>query len=316
MRMKGRILSMAVTAAVLAAGGTAQAAPPAYYPSGPQASVPRTALDGWTQCWNSTYESHEVDLTAVLDGCQGQYMLLAGGDAGAPTWDVLAAAPRADVLFDTHNSFADTTSTHPANGSDWYFNADWTWGFLKQGDPRHLFECDQDFTTNPQLRLCWHTGVGGAFPSNTLSYGYRAGTKVSWGPELERAIYVSDGGPDLPPPPPPPPPAPVLTDGTATGGGFVMQGAEKVHFSLDDGGCTVSVRKAKLRCGAVQRSFPDEKTAVLEGDGVRIEVVDNGEPGRNDRVSITTDGGLAVEGPLAGGNVQVVVRTLPPVPLG
>jgi len=62
--------------------------------------------------------------------------------------------------------------------------------------------------------------------------------------------------------------------------------------------------------------FANERTAVLEGGGVRIEVVDNGEPGRNDRVSVTTDAGFAAEGALAGGNVQVVVRTLPPPPLG
>ena len=181
------------------AGPALASASPAYYPTGPQTFVAKAALTGWTECWHSDYGSYDVNIDEVLGNCQGDYLMLAGGQTGASSWDVLAAAPRADVLFDTHNSWSDTTTTHTANGSDWYFGGDWSWGFLKAGDPRSLYQCDTDFYTDSDQRLCWHTGAGGYLTDNAINYGYRAGTRVSFGSDLERAIYVSGTGDTTPP---------------------------------------------------------------------------------------------------------------------
>ena len=284
---KRRISAAAATVGLLLSfASSAFAAPPAYYPSGPQTAVPKSSLAGWTACWSSTYGSQNVDIATVLAGCEGDYLMLAGGVTGASTWDVLAAAPRADVLHDTNNGWADQTTTHTANGSDWYFNSDWTWGFLKAGDPVQLFECDTNFDVNPELRLCWHTGVGGAFPDNTINEGYRAGNAITYDAGYERAIYVSD--PAAPPPPPdadgdtiaddvdncPAAPNPTQRDtdgdgigdacevppieptsGEASAGGFVTRSGGKVNFSLSAtsengvlaGGGSVNARDTKIR---------------------------------------------------------------------
>jgi hypothetical protein len=69
------------------------------------------------------------------------------------------------VLFDTGTS----DTPHNANGSGWYFNPSWSWGFADQGDPIQRDECDVEGPPNAALRLCWHTNSG------SLTGGYRAG---------------------------------------------------------------------------------------------------------------------------------------------
>jgi hypothetical protein len=302
----------------LAMPASALAAPPSYYPEGPQAFVDRSALTDWTQCWASTYESEGVDLDQVLAGCQGQYMMLAGGLAGSPTWEVVAAAPRADVVFDTHNSILDTTSTHTANGTDWYFGTNWSWGFLKAGDPRDIFQCDGEVRTNSELRLCWHTGADGVFADNAINPGYRAGDRVSFGADLERAIYVSNGTPD----------ADGVGDvcddsgtaaGSVSGGGYTTSQGERVHFSLSarsgrnglDGTCSFANRASRVRCLTVDgyKLSAKENRVVFVGTGThdgwptrfRVEVLD----GATETVSIETDSGFSASGTVGGGNLNV-----------
>jgi hypothetical protein len=346
---QGRNFMLRSLCAVIAVLGTlalpagAFAAPPSYYPDGPQAFVDRSALTDWTQCWASTYESEGVDLGQVLAGCQGQYMMLAGGLAGAPTWDVVAAAPRADVLFDTHNSILDTTSTHTANGTDWYFGTNWSWGFLKAGDPRDIFQCDGEVRTNTELRLCWHTGADGVFADNAINPGYRAGDRFSFGPDLERAIYVSDGTPDADgdgigdttdncPAVANADQADADADGvgdacddsgtaagSVSGGGFVTSEGERVHFSLSarsarsglDGTCSFATRTSRVKCLVVDgyKLSSKENRVVVVGTGTH-----DGWPtrfrvevldGATETVSITTDSGFSAAGPVGGGNVNV-----------
>ena len=333
-----RTAALIATTALLALSGQAAAAPPAYYPSGPQTFVAKSALEGWTQCWSSTYMSEGVAIAQVLADCPGKYLMLAGGAAGSDAWYVLAAAPRADVTYDTQNSELDRTTTHTANGSDWYFSGNWAWGFMAAGDPRDLWSCDTELWTNAAQRLCWHTGAGGAFTPDTINPGYRAGEQISFGPDFERAIYTSDGVPD------PDSDGDGVADGSdncldvanadqldsdgdglgdacdapsygsVSGGGFVMRGTEKVTFAVNarssedrlDGMCVVHARTTKLRCLNVDGYQQSADRVVLTGDALhdgtptryRIEVspVD---------IDIATDSGLAVAGPLAGGNLRV-----------
>jgi hypothetical protein len=142
----------------------------AYYPFAPRAFVDKSRLVGWELCFSGSYkDTSRPNLGDVLAPCDGDRLLLAGGPTGSPTLTVLAAAPRADVIFDTGTS----NDPHNANGSGWYFSPDYSWGFAKQGDPIFRFLCDSLDTPNPGLRLCWHTGGGDLFA------GWRAGAATS-----------------------------------------------------------------------------------------------------------------------------------------
>jgi hypothetical protein len=143
-----------------------------YYPSGPQTNVNTAQLEGWTLCFSGPYGEAGAPLSGILGNCHDPLLLLAGGPNGSSTLTVLAAAPRSDVIFDTGES----NTPHDANGSGWYFNDNFSWGFAKQGDPIQRDSCDvvadsDDPTSGPHgdLRLCWHT-QGGA-----LDGGFRAG---------------------------------------------------------------------------------------------------------------------------------------------
>ena len=90
---------------------------------------------------------------------------------------VLAAAPRSEVFFDTGVS---TNTLHYANGSNWYFSDDWSWGFAPANEPllrAAPWRCDGGglSTSTAGARLCWHT-VGGL-----LRAGWRSGTDISLG---------------------------------------------------------------------------------------------------------------------------------------
>jgi hypothetical protein len=179
-----RLTRRAALAAVCLFAVAASPAQALYYPSGPQAFVDKTRLDGWQLCFSGLYNGSE-SLDTVLTACNQELLLLAGGPTDSSTLTVLAAAPRTDVLFDTGTS----DIPHNANGSGWYFNPDWSWGFAKEGDPIIRDSCDvaadQDPGPNPDLRLCWHT------EGNSLDGGYRVGatTGLNGSTAYTRYIY-------------------------------------------------------------------------------------------------------------------------------
>ena len=169
---------------------TIMAAPPVYYPSGPQTGVDESALTGWSVCWSSDYGTDWTNpdnlLTTVLANCDGDYLLLAGGPVASTVYDVLAVAPRADVIFDTGTG----NTPHNANGSGWYYNDDYSWGFALAGDPIDRGSCDwldsNDYPgtgPNGDLRLCWHTANG------SINTGWRSGKNSSLGSTYRRVIY-------------------------------------------------------------------------------------------------------------------------------
>ena len=177
---------------------TITAAPPAYYPSGPQTGVDESALTGWSVCWSSDYGTDSSDpanlLTTVLSNCDGDYLLLAGGPAASTVFDVLAAAPRADVIFDTGYS----NTPHTANGSGWYYYDSWSWGFALAGDPIDRDSCDwldgnyyPGTGTNGDLRLCWHTSGG------YINGGWRSGRNDELGASYRRVIYEAFEAPAI-----------------------------------------------------------------------------------------------------------------------
>jgi hypothetical protein len=156
----------------------------AYYPSGPQTFVDKSRLDDWKLCFTDLYNGSE-SLDGILAQCSGDPLMLAGGPTGSQTLTVLAAAPRADVLFDTGTS----NDPHNANGSGWYFNPSWSWGFAKQGDPINRDNCDTLEDPNSDLRLCWHTDTG------NIDGGYRAGATLELNNSVDYTRYIYEGVP-------------------------------------------------------------------------------------------------------------------------
>ena len=189
------VLAAGSALALVAVAGPAAAvdAPPAYYPSGPQTSVAQADLAGWTLCYSGPYAASGVEaelygVGGIIDElCTGDYLMLAGGPLDDPILTVLAAAPRVDVLTDTTN---DETTTHNANGSEWYFNDDWSWGYALAGDIVEKNNCDVE-DTNGEFRLCFHVD------GQALDGGYRAGTNkgLNGSADWTRYIYQSNGTP-------------------------------------------------------------------------------------------------------------------------
>ena len=191
-------LGVALAALLVSAAPASAVMPPSYYPSGPQRGVVLGSVTGggWTQCFKQLYNQGSPSVASVLAGCDGEYMLMAARPVNSQTFDLLAAARRADVVFDTGRpaTTPDYDMPHDANGTGWYFNDSWSWGFAKQGDPVSRNACDFNPAVNVELRLCWHTGSG------QMRSGYRSGATIlngstSW----ERLIFVSNGIVNEPP---------------------------------------------------------------------------------------------------------------------
>lgn len=132
------------------------AAPPAYYPAGPQTNVAETDLVGWTRCWSGTYDegyNDNTNITRMFASCPGDFLLYGCRPIGASSLTLLAAGERFALLINTGNNLYDVTTN---NGVDWYFNPAQSVGFAKQGDQIEKDSCDWIDGTYPDLKLCWH----------------------------------------------------------------------------------------------------------------------------------------------------------------
>jgi hypothetical protein len=117
---------------------------------------------------------------------------------------------------------------------------------------------------------------------------------------------------------------PVAAQGKVTGGGWIMQGLDRVSFGFEaqalknglHGTCSVidHVTKAHIRCLTVDQLSVTGTHATFSGmasvsgatTSYRIDVDDIGEPGRLvDHFSITTGSSFVATGPLLGGNIQI-----------
>ncbi|PCC75754.1 hypothetical protein SAMN02745121_00295 [Nannocystis exedens] len=135
-----------------------------YSAVGPQVNVPVAAVVGWQVCYQDTFGTTGQAVSAIVEQCTKAQLMLACREAGSSTYKMLAHAPRTAVLQVTEAvQFPALTS---ANGSDWYFNEDWSWGFIVSGGFVSLNRCDGGNTDNG---LCWPTVLG------ELRDGYRCG---------------------------------------------------------------------------------------------------------------------------------------------
>ena len=157
---------------------------PPYYPSGPQLNVAPSELVGWKECYRSAFNTGNVDtIDDVLAACSGSQIMLACKPVADANLTLLAAAPRDDVLFDTFSNV-----TRFSNGSQWYFNDGYSWGFANGGDTVNRSTCDFDdgSQTNTDLRMCMHTGNG------TIQSGYRCGNNsLNSNADWERVFYTT-----------------------------------------------------------------------------------------------------------------------------
>lgn len=138
----------------IAGSGTGAQAVPSYFPGGPQTNVALATVlgGGWTQCYSGTMASIIGNSgEAVLNSCSGTYLLMAGRETGSGTLLSLAAALRSDTIIDT----GQTSTTHQANGSEWWYSADWSWGFTAIGDTVDNNQCD--IGGSSPTSMCLHT---------------------------------------------------------------------------------------------------------------------------------------------------------------
>lgn len=152
--------------ASLIALGAAGSATAMYMPVGPATNVALATVTsgGWTQCYASTMKTHlGIGAELVLDACKGGLLMMAGRATGSDTLLVLAAAGRGDTIFDTGR----TSSTHLANGSNWYFSPNWAWGFTAAGDSVINNQCD---TSSSPTSMCLHTAnSAGGYRINNIT---------------------------------------------------------------------------------------------------------------------------------------------------
>jgi hypothetical protein len=140
--------------------------------------------NGWTQCYNGTYAVYFLasEVATVLAQCNQGKLLLACKPIVNSSYTLAAMGLRSDVLY---NCSSNTTCTHVANGVGWYFSDTYSWGFVNGSDAVTRSSCDTA-STDPTLRLCWHTGG---------SYGgYRCGSTVALNTDItwERSVWQAN----------------------------------------------------------------------------------------------------------------------------
>ena len=154
-----------------------------YTAVGPQVNIPQVALIGWAPCYTGKYNEGAPTVASILAACPKANLMLACRKVGAANFVLLAHAPRPSVVTDTGQGNVPTV----ANGTGWYFNNAWSWGFAKQGDAIQRNSCDVA-PGNDTLRLCWHTGGG------NMNGGYRCGSTVGLNGDAtwERVVLQAD----------------------------------------------------------------------------------------------------------------------------
>ena len=142
------------------------------------------STNGWTECFNATYAVYlsVSEIATALSQCNGTKLLLACKPISNYNYTLAAMGLRADVLYDCGTN---TTCTNVAGGVGWYFSDSYSWGFVNGTDSVDRNSCDVG-SSNPTLRLCWHT---------SSSYGgYRCGSTTGLNSDTtwERSIWQAN----------------------------------------------------------------------------------------------------------------------------
>lgn len=156
----------------------------AVLPYGVQVNVSKATVAnhwGWTECYSGSSWAND-NIASLLSDCRGDSLMLAASKVGSDSYGILAAAGRNDVLFDTgiQTGYGNDV-THVANGAQWYFSDNWSWGFSELGNAVELSSCDVDLyapyagegNKNPKgnTGMCWHTNSGSLNPGWGMNLG-------------------------------------------------------------------------------------------------------------------------------------------------
>jgi hypothetical protein len=206
-KVKNLILVLAIvamSAGSLLVGTSTASAVGAYYPSGPQRNVPISTITsgGWTLCWSNLFSASDT-LANIESSCTGNYLLEAGGVAGASSYLLAAAGERSSVLGVTSQN-----QTNLNNGTYWYYykgaGGMFFGGSMGFSPISTIFQNSADCYYNGasncgfasaivegqdptvDLRMSWHTYI------TTISTGWRIGRLTSLYTGYVRAIYQSN----------------------------------------------------------------------------------------------------------------------------
>ena len=136
-------------------------------PTGPQTGLTLASIlgGGWTQCYaNVMGKTIGINGENVLDACSGDYLMMAGRVTGSESFLIAAAALRSETIVNT----GQTSNTHAANGSLWWYASDWSWGFTAIGDSVQNNQCD--ISASSPTSMCLHTlDYAGGYRINDIS---------------------------------------------------------------------------------------------------------------------------------------------------
>ena len=177
-------------AAIACLAASSAFASPTYLPVGAQSNVALATITsgGWTQCYASIFKTFIGNSgEAVLNVCSGDYLMMAGRETGSTNFLALAAALRSDTIVDTGH----TSITHTANGAEWWYSPNWSWGFTQAGDTVSNNQCD--ISSSP-LSMCLHTVNGaGGYRINNI-------TGLNGSSAYEKVFFVANAGNNVPEP--------------------------------------------------------------------------------------------------------------------
>jgi hypothetical protein len=77
-----------------------------YTPVGPQTNVAVATVTGggWRECYRDLYSNGATTVASILSQCAGNNLMMACRPTGNATLQLLAQAPRADVITDSRGS--------------------------------------------------------------------------------------------------------------------------------------------------------------------------------------------------------------------
>lgn len=186
-----RILTAALGVAAMALPAAASAV--TYLPIGPQTNVDiNTVLNGgWSLCYQATMATpFGNSASTTLAACTGDRLLLAGRATGNSNLLALAQTTKADALFNT--GAADNGVFHTADGSEWFYADQWSWGFKEIGASYTKFECDSSPPSG--ISMCVHTyDFVGGFHINQIA-------DLNSAPDYEKLVFTANGMAAIPEP--------------------------------------------------------------------------------------------------------------------
>jgi hypothetical protein len=145
-------------------------------------NTPAINLDGWRECFSDTYRDRSPGaINAMLQDCDGDFVMYGCRAFGSPVYDLLAMGPRDLVFANTGNVGNAVTTT---NGVSFYFSNDYSLGFVPEGEVPERVSCDVGAVRGEE-RMCWHTQDDGLNP------GYRCGNQfLNPNGDWERVVFT------------------------------------------------------------------------------------------------------------------------------